>query len=223
MTKSPIRRCPPPRAPTPPMTVMALMAARRFALFTSRPRALGSTCNVADADDAPLAVSVSGTGPVGCSSTEADGSARRLSVARRRACRSCRSTVCSATAPQKRSTSPSSPAVSRTRSRSGSAQPMAASCRSPPPTGVRTSSVRAWRAHPGSTHGPPEAAGPQRQAPPAARSRDRVGSGAVQAGRLLRSEMKAGPALFATCRTSSLLDGKPANKLSCPLVPHGHR
>jgi hypothetical protein len=99
------------------MTVMALMAARRFALFTSRPRALGSTCNVADADDAPLAVSVSGTGPVGCSSTEADGSARRLSVARRRACRSCRSTVCSATAPQKRSTSPSSPAVSRTRSR----------------------------------------------------------------------------------------------------------
>ena len=101
------------------MTVMALMAVRRFALFTSRPRAPGSTtCNIADADDASVAVSVSGTSPVGCSSTEADGSATRLSAAwRRRACRSCRSTVCSATAPQKRSTRPSSPAVPRTRSR----------------------------------------------------------------------------------------------------------
>src|SRR5512133_1467271 len=98
------------------MTVMALMAVRRFALFTSRPRALGSTCNVADPDDAPPAMSVSGTSPVSCSSTEAGGSATRLSPAwRRRACRSCRSTVCSATAPQKRSTSPS--AVPRTRSR----------------------------------------------------------------------------------------------------------
>ena len=113
-----MRACRPPRAPTPPMTVMALMAVRRFALFTSRPRACGSTRNVADAGDAPLAVSAFGTSPVGCGCTEADGGAPRFSAAwRRRACRSCRSTVCSATAPQKRSTKPSSPAVSRTRSR----------------------------------------------------------------------------------------------------------
>ena len=73
------------------MTVMALMAVRRFALFTSRPRALGSTCNGADADDAPLAVSAFGTSPVGCGCTEADGGAPRFSAAwRRRACRSCR-------------------------------------------------------------------------------------------------------------------------------------
>jgi hypothetical protein len=98
---------------------MALMAVRRFALFTSRPRAPGSTtCDAADADDAPVGASASGTSPVGCGSTEAGRSATRLSPAwRRRACRSCRSTVCSATAPQKRSTRPSSLAVPRTRSR----------------------------------------------------------------------------------------------------------
>ena len=99
------------------MTVMALMAVRQFALFTSRPQACGSTRNVADAGDTrlrfqhlervPSAVAV--PRPTGCT---------RFSAAwRRRACRSCRSTVCSATAAQKRSTKPSSPAVSRTRSR----------------------------------------------------------------------------------------------------------
>ena len=206
------------------MTVMALMAVRRFALFTSRPRACGSTRNVADAGDTPLAVSAFGTSPVGCGCTEADGGAPRFSAAwRRRACRSCRSTVCSATAPQKRSTKPSSPAVSRTRSRfwirptDGSFLPFSTSDRCEDEQ--RTSLASAFRLNPG----PPGAAGPQRRDPPAGKPPGPVGSAADQAGRLHRPQMEPGPALFATCRTSSPLDGEPANKLSCPLLPHGHR
>jgi hypothetical protein len=200
------------------MTVMALMAVRRFARFTPRPRAPGSTCNVADPDDAPPAMSVSGTSPVSCSSTEAGGNATRPSPAwRRRACRSCRSTVCSATAPQKRSTRPASPAASRTRSRfwisptDGSFLPFSTSDRCEDehwPSLASASRLNPWAARSRRTSAPSSA---RREV---AGSR---GSAAAQAGRLLRSRMKAGPALFATCRTSSPLDGKPANKLSCPL------
>jgi hypothetical protein len=82
----------------------------------------------------------------------------------------------------------------------------------------------AGRARSGSTPGPPGAAGPQRRDPPAGKPPGSVGSAADQAGRLhRRPQMEPGPALFATCRTSSPLDGEPANKLSCPLLPHGHR